>query len=236
MPAPANVPKEVPLGLSVWIWGDGSGHKVALRMYDSTDERFVSAQSTVDWTGWKLITFKAPESWSHYLGNEDGKFDLPLKSVAVELTSVSGAPVKGALYVDDITVDYASRGSVVISDFERTLRYMHLTMAGGPNTTVVIGKGLGPDLTRPVPFAMARRYARDAQFVALFQPHGEPAKVQSMADGTILVEGAAFSDAISLAGSDSYCPVTVTRYFKDSGRPRVSWKGCWPGKFTPRKP
>ncbi len=46
---------------------------------------------------------------------------------------------------------------------------LRLLMAGAPDTTVVLGEGLGPDLRVPVPFAMARRSGTSAHFVALYE-------------------------------------------------------------------
>jgi hypothetical protein len=238
-PTLTGQPREMPLELSMWIYGDGSKHKLAIRMNDATDERFVYAVGPVDWTGWKLISASDPESWTHYLGNADGVFDLPVKNITIELTSVGGAPVQGAWYVDDITLRYPS-GPLVISDFERLLRNLRVTMAGAANTTVVMGKGLGPDLLTPLPFVMARRTGKDAQFVALLEPYGDSGKVnsvQTLADGSILVEGLAesetFHDVVALG--PGYCPVTVTRYFLESGRPGTSWRACSPGKLTPNR-
>ena len=55
---------------------------------------------------------------------------------------------------------------------------LHLRMLGDKNTTVVLGTGLGQDLTVPVPFAMARRAGTAARFVAVLEPCRETPRVR----------------------------------------------------------
>ena len=236
-PVPASAPSEVPRGVSLMIYGDGSKNKLAIRIYDSTDERFVYTVGPIDWTGWKLIRATNPESWQHYLGNNDGVFDPPARTVAVELSAAPGAQTKGALYVDDVKLDFAPGVEMTVADFERTLRGLRLTMAGAPNTTVITGKGLGPNLLQPVPYVMARRRARETYFVSLLEitDGGSSARtVTALAPGLFRVQNNRVTDEIHF--QDGYCPVSVTRYFNRSGLPGESWKGCLPGKFTPRNP
>src|SRR5574340_1605892 len=177
----------------------GKGHKLALRLYDSTDERFVYSLGPVNWTGWREIVTPDLRTWtSHYLGDADGEFDLPLKSVSVELTSTAGGPVEGALYVDDVAVTYAEAGRVRIADFDPVLRNLRLWMLGAPETTVVAGEGLGPDLRRPVPFAMARRVGAETRFVALAEPYGEAPRVTRFeeSDGALVIAGEGWEDRL----------------------------------------
>jgi hypothetical protein len=49
---------------------------------------------------------------------------------------------------------------------------LQLEMVGAPNTRIVAGEGLGPDLQVPVPFVMVRREGASARFVALYLPYG----------------------------------------------------------------
>jgi hypothetical protein len=88
-------------------------------------------------------------------------------------------------------------------------RGMHLWMLGdnlsktGSNggTKVLTGFGLGPDLTVPVPYVMARRRGGSAVFVALMEPFaGNPAirRFQSISNGVYLVEGPDWKDKITL--------------------------------------
>ncbi len=175
-PAPAAV-GEAPAGLRLAVHGDGSGHRLQVRLYDATDERFVGDVGPVDWTGWRTVEVDDLPSWSHYLGNDDGVFDLPIARASVQLSHVAGGPAAGALYVDDVTVLYAAAGPVLLEDFEVPARALRLTMLGVPGSTVVVGEGLGPDLREPVPFAMARRSAVETVFTALLEPYGAAPRV-----------------------------------------------------------
>ena len=198
-PTLGGQPAETPRALSLMIYGDGSGHKLALRLYDSTDERFVATVGPINWTGWRLVTVSDPARWSHYLGNDNGIFDPPVKTVGVEVTYASGGPLRGDLFVDDIVLEYAA-GKRTIADFERPLRALRLWMLGAPDTTVVVGKGLGPDLLTPVPFAMARRRAAETQFVSLLEPYGERPHVtafRALAAEQWEIAGAGFLDRVS---------------------------------------
>jgi oligo-alginate lyase len=172
---------EKPSALRVQVYGDGSGNKLAFRMYDQTDERFVYDAGVVDWSGWKAFDLPGVEGWEHYLGNDDGVFDVPAKTVAIGITSVSAAKATGALYVDDIRVVVPQAGEVLVADFELVTRGLRVWMAPEPGTTVVTGDGLGPDLTKPVPMVMARRNAKDSVFLSLLEHHGAAPAVTAFA-------------------------------------------------------
>lgn len=192
-------PDEAPLSLELDLYGDGSGHRLALRLYDSTDERFVASVGPIDWVGWRRIRVSEPTRWNHYLGNNDGRFDTPIKRVAVELTSVQGGPLEGALFVDDVDLSFAGAGVVRVTDYERTLRSLRLRMLAALDSTVVTARGLGPDLRKPVPLVLVRRHAADARFVALLEPYGEAPRLQGFAEpapGTFEVRGDDFEDRI----------------------------------------
>ncbi len=200
-PVPAPPPAEVPARLALKIYGDGSGHKLALRLYDATDERFVFTVGPINWTGWRQLDARDPARWSHYLGNNDGVFDLPVKTAAVELTSVAGGPAQGALYADDIVLEYPAAGQVKVTDFDLPLRALRVWMLAAPETTVVAGEGLGPNLLRPVPFVMARRRGAETRFVTLLEPYGEAAGITSFRgspDEWLEITGAQFDDRLSL--------------------------------------
>lgn len=236
-PVLSGMPAEKPSAVSLMVYGDGSGHRLAVRLYDSTDERFVFTVGPIDWKGWRRIQATAPERWSHYLGNNDGIFDPPVRTVSLELTYASGGPAMGELFVDDIVLEFPSKGQILAVDFERMLRGLRVTMAGAPGTTVVVGKGLGPNLLQPVPYVMARRRAVDTVFVTLLEVtegSDSPRAVTQQAPGVFRVQGEDGFDEIRLG--DDHCPVSVTRYLSLSGLPGTSWNGCVPGKLTPKNP
>jgi hypothetical protein len=52
-------------------------------------------------------------------------------------------------------------------------------MLGVPQTRIVTGDGLGPDLRAPVPFVMVRREGTSARFAALYVPYRDTAPVKA---------------------------------------------------------
>jgi hypothetical protein len=79
---------------------------------------------------------------------------------------------------------------------------LRLYMLGGPDTTVVLGQGLGPDLRVPVPFAMARRQGTSARFVALEEPYRSAPRVKSVREygnGIFTVELEQATDEIRIS-------------------------------------
>lgn len=170
---------EVPSTVRFELYGDMSGNELSIRLYDSTDERFVKAFGKIDWSGWRTLEASDLSGWAHYLGNADGVFDPPAKRVAIEVKSAAGGLATGTLHVDDIRLVYAGAGEVTVADFELAARGLRLWMKGEPGTTLVTGEGLGPNLLEPVPFAMARRNASDSTFLTLLETYGDAPSVSS---------------------------------------------------------
>lgn len=202
-PLLAGQPDEVPTSLRMWVYGDGSGHILTLRINDATDERFTFRYGPVDWTGWKLVEAPNPASWtSHYLGNNDGIIDTPIRTVSLQLDPVSGGPESGSVFVDHIALAYGDR-EVVAASFDLPVRCVRVWMLGADGTTVVTGNGLGPDL-KPLPYVMARRQSLSAEFVTLLEPYRDAPRVQSFSrdvNGTIVIRGADFEDRIRFTDS-----------------------------------
>ena len=114
--------------------------------------------------------------------------------------------------------------SVVAADFELPLRNLRLTMLEAPDTTVVVGKGLGPDLLVPVPFVMARRRGREAHFVSLLEPYGDAPRVsllQEIAPNSFRVVGQDFEDSFTITaqGRLDYVRRTTAARNLNGGRP-----------------
>ncbi len=199
---PIQQPDVAPKGIRLMLYGDGSRHRVALRLNDASDERFVSPLITIDWNGWKEIQVTAPLRWTHYLGNNDGVIDLPVRNVSFELQQTAGSPGEGAIYADDIDLIYEIEEPVRVAEFDAPIRGVRLWMLGSAEgaTTVVTGNGLGEDLTRPVSYVMARRRtATQTQFVTLLEPYGlEPAvlRFERLSDGAVLIAGPNWRDTI----------------------------------------
>jgi hypothetical protein len=190
-PTPAQ--SAAPLAVRLQLYGDASGAQLGLRLMDATDERFVHTVGALDWSGWRELRVADPATWGHYLGNDDGVIDLPVKSVVVELHALEGSPASGALFVDDLVLELQGAGELLIEDYERLDRALTWQVLGAPGTTLVVGEGLGPDLTVPVPFAMLRRTAQDTDFVSLLEPHGLARAIEGFA--ALPVDAAAEDEA-----------------------------------------
>lgn len=79
---------------------------------------------------------------------------------------------------------------------------VRLHMLGVSGTTIVSGEGLGPDLTVPVPFVMARREGLSARFVALYEPFiAKPAGIAltETDEGVLAVAGEEFRHQVRIA-------------------------------------
>ncbi|MBI4908571.1 MAG: heparinase II/III family protein [Acidobacteria bacterium] len=202
-PVTVEQPTKAPEGLRVMVYGDGSGHTLALRLNDATDERFVRTVGAVNWTGWKTMEVGDVSTWTHYLGNDDGVVDLPVKSVSFEWQQLSGGPRTGALFVDRLTLLYDDEERLSTA-FELRGRSLRVWMLAGPATTVVTGNGLGPNLLVPVPYVMARRGGTGTEFVSLLEPFTTAPGVQSFErqdDGWFVVKGVDFEDRFYLGDS-----------------------------------
>ncbi|MDP6932859.1 MAG: hypothetical protein QGG40_08070, partial [Myxococcota bacterium] len=144
-----------------------------------------------------------PETWSTYMGDDDGELDLPLSGVTIQLMPTE--QTAGSLWVDGVEVDFETSGTWVIDDFERGSVGSTLWMVGEPDTTVISAEGLGPDRTEPVPMVLARRTAAQTRFDALWVPFDGDAPVQDFAaleceDGSAWsIEAVDWTDRVWLA-------------------------------------
>ncbi|MBL8213469.1 MAG: heparinase II/III family protein [Bryobacterales bacterium] len=193
-------PDKAPIGIMAKIWGDGSGHVLALRFNDATDERFVATVGPINWTGWREIRVSNPIAWTHYLGNNNGIIETPVRTVSVEFNRTANGAQTGAIYIDDLTLNYPEEEQV-IAGFEIANRHLRVWMLGEEGTTVVTGNGLGPDLTVPVPFVMARRNSIGTRFVSLLEPFSDQPGIRefrALEDGGWLIAGEGFTDRVQL--------------------------------------
>lgn len=94
----------------------------------------------------------------------------------------------------------ADRGDV---DWREIIRQQQLGtvvhMIGAPDSQVIAGTGLGPDLQVPVPFLMARRQAVSTRFSALYEPmvqDGYVLQFSSPGLNEFLVKGGGLNDRI----------------------------------------
>ncbi len=198
-----NAPTGKPRGLRLQILGDGSGHKLSLRLTDASDERFVASVGPVDWNGWREVEVTGPENWIHFLGNNDGVFDSPARAAILQLDYTAGGAQSGSLYLDEPHL-LMEHGEIRIQGFEIPERHLSLWMTGGAETDVVTGMGLGPDLRVPIPYVLARRQATKARFAALLEPHVEAPLITGFredSEGCFAVTGPYWTDHVCFKGS-----------------------------------
>lgn len=82
-PLPAALPGE-PVGLGVWVRGDGSGNLVRMRFADASGQVFQPAGPDMTWTGWRFVAFRLPSpdkpgSVSGWGGAGDGRVHYPVR-------------------------------------------------------------------------------------------------------------------------------------------------------------
>ena len=92
--------------LQVYVFGDGSGNQFRFALDDnypnaSASNHEVSPWYTVDWSGWKLVTWDmANDGTGTWLG--DGNLDGTLRFDSIQLTHKTGGSITGTLYFDDL--------------------------------------------------------------------------------------------------------------------------------------
>ncbi len=185
---------EVPTRIALWVFGDGSGNSIVLRILDGSGESHVSPSRVLDFTGWHEISFDVDDSWAHWSGNDDGVIDLPLTRLMFQLKHEDTGRVAGTLRLDDWRLTFPNAGEVTAEDYERLAARTRIWVAGQPGSLYVTAQGIGPDLRVPVDCFFVRRSGRDVSFDVLHEPHGsEGPKVTDFA--TLPIENRDAADA-----------------------------------------
>ena len=79
MPLPGK-----PLGLGLWIYGDGSGNLARMRFRDATGQTLQANGLPIDWRGWRFVSFRLvpppgeAADLGHWGGANDGKVHYPV--------------------------------------------------------------------------------------------------------------------------------------------------------------
>ncbi|MEA1986915.1 MAG: N-acetylmuramoyl-L-alanine amidase [Candidatus Marinimicrobia bacterium] len=91
--------------MQVYIFGDGSGNKFRFCVDDDNGNE-VSEWTTINWLGWKLVSWNLNSigTWSD--GNSDGTLDGTLHFDSFQLTynSENSSPNIGKIYFDDLRI------------------------------------------------------------------------------------------------------------------------------------
>jgi hypothetical protein len=88
--------------LGLWVFGDGSGNRLRLRIMDSTGQTFQPAGEKVDWRGWRYVemptaAFSQAEHWG---GANDGKVHYPIRwDTLLLIDSSANQKTQGEIYI-----------------------------------------------------------------------------------------------------------------------------------------
>ncbi len=189
----ADYREEIPTAIAVWVRGDGSGNTLRLRIVDTTGESHVSEELPLDFTEWRELAFEVT-GWAHWSGDDNGVIDLPLDNLVFQLNREAGGATSGDVLLDDWRLTFPTAGETVVEDYERLVAKERVWVKGAPDTTFVVGDGIGPDLTTPVPYIMVRRRESHANFHVLHEPHGAQGPRITAFEALLPTEGDAMAD------------------------------------------
>lgn len=101
--------KPVPLDqlqrLRLWLYGDGSGRKLIVRVRDASQEQHYFTAAPITWTGWAEVVcdFQAgPVTIAG--GDENKRIDGPTVTIVLQIGHEVGQPSHSVLYLDDLGV------------------------------------------------------------------------------------------------------------------------------------
>ncbi|MFW6437412.1 MAG: right-handed parallel beta-helix repeat-containing protein [Armatimonadota bacterium] len=102
------LPFEQPIRkVSYWLYGDASGRSARLRVRDGSHESFYGPAVTIDWEGWRQVTWDLEDTPPINIsgGNEDKLQDGPTMELVVEISQRAGTEM--TLFLDDLVVELA---------------------------------------------------------------------------------------------------------------------------------
>jgi hypothetical protein len=174
----------------------------ALRLEDTTSYPQTRLERLfVHTAGYTLDVFTAAAT-----DGKEHRFDWIYHNAGAVSSPLALAPYTGLPKANGYQHLSDPRATDTVSDWAATFTQkdsaMRLRMLGEPGTTVVLGHGLGEDLSVPVPFALARRRGATARFVTLLEPAQGDSRIRSfrlVAPDTVRVESAAGVDDIVIA-------------------------------------
>lgn len=91
--------------LRFFLFGDGSGRNMIVRVRDAAQEHYYVNVGPIDWVGWKAVVadFTRPTSISG--GDENKRIDGPPVSVVVQIQHGRANPAQSVLFIDDLAVE-----------------------------------------------------------------------------------------------------------------------------------
>ena len=88
-----------------FLYGDGSGRKVIVRVRDKSQEHHYCNVGVIDWTGWKAVIADFEHATTSISGGDENKrIDGPTGNVVVQLQHTTGNALESVLYIDDLSV------------------------------------------------------------------------------------------------------------------------------------
>lgn len=103
-----------PVGLGLWIYGDGSGNAARARFVDATGQTLQANGLPIDWHGWRFVTFRlvrlpgGTSDLGFWGGASDGQVHYPVRLDTVFLLDSRADAVRhaGALWIKQPTLLY----------------------------------------------------------------------------------------------------------------------------------
>ena len=95
----------------MWVFGDGSGNSLRMRITDDSGQTFQPTGPSLDWTGWRWVTFDLAnlEHAGRWGGADDGRVHGSLRLDTVLLVDSTRNKTSGTLYFAGPTLVYAKQ-------------------------------------------------------------------------------------------------------------------------------
>ncbi len=89
----------------LFMFGDGSGRALRVRVRDASQEQHYFDAGKIDWLGWKGIVADFEGAASTISGGDENKrIDGPTVNVVIEIARSAGQALESVVYVDDVAV------------------------------------------------------------------------------------------------------------------------------------
>jgi hypothetical protein len=100
-----------PAALGVWVYGDGSGNALRLRVRDASGQTFQPSGPNLDWTGWRWVTFdlNGLPNAAHWGGANDGAPQGSLILDTALLLDSGKRKTAGRIYFTGVTAVYGKQ-------------------------------------------------------------------------------------------------------------------------------
>ena len=97
--------------LGMWVYGDGSGNSLRMRIADDSGQMFQPTGPNLDWTGWRWVSFDLAnlDRAGRWGGPDDGRVHGNLSLDTVLLVDSTRSKTSGTLYFAGPTLIYAGQ-------------------------------------------------------------------------------------------------------------------------------